>query len=1585
MISKILGSFYPLKLLINFVLKKILGDFIKNEIDFNNVNLLFSSGAKFELFDLELNTFIINSKYLKGTFKMLEGKIGKFSITYNSNEKRLFVFIDNMYLNFIFHKGESNILDIDLKLAKENLIISNTEIERSLLLNIISSCMLNFELNIRLIVIKINHYTPGIYLINNPSFIICMKEIILKNENNMISNFNNDKKENENNTDDLNLNLDIFDEKKNNNENKNYFQFLRKKFFENLYFSIKIIFIRLNKNTNFDENNFIDILYKDDIFFEINHKDNIIILGKNKKALELRFEEKIFENGLESIIFKIIIDKINIIVNQIELNLIKIFLIYIKEIYSTSNLKIKDNTNPTNKSSKIKILLNIFEFELSILKIYSMKNNFKFIINDDKLDFFDNDLLRLNIANFLFDNCVNNKLSFSNLKISFFQYQNVSCNNSKIYESAICNSNIINSLMINNTSYEEFFVAEIKNLYITKNINDIDIIIDSLLFEVSNFICLELFNILYGLNSLIIILKNISKEKLKLFLYEEKYKNLNENTLTKTENDQNLFIKLNIKLFIINFKGLSTNNIQEYYDKYIEDIHNNSERYIYIKFEKSITMKIENLLINKSYLEMKTKEIIIDFKNFEIFYNNYIINEIKFNEENLILTVKGPIIFEILTNLKVNIKSINLQMEMYNKVNKFNSLFSLINFLKIEENNFYFVLFFYSQLKFNHKILIDKYLNLILGAEYKNDILFFYNKDEFVSKNLNININKIHLNINFNIDKLRLKIKFGIIGLKISNNIAKKIICEKYNNYLSKDLELYLKIDGIFCFCFLEKDIIIEKFIVFKSNKYNYIYNNKTIYDDFDKTIVKNTNNLPSILINLKLNNKEEFKFLNETNNEFFYLNNFEFLPNSINNYFEEKKKKGFSKSTIDITLEINHISLFPYIIYRNKTLHDLFFMNFGLINNKEIMNEYSQINYNFNDSNIEIISSKILVKSEEIYFFIQTDLFEFIISIEEINYNLFQYNNFLLLNIELIGLFFNFLKKPNHKINFPQIVLISLIEDFKNEASLKNSYGFVEICYLSKLIFKYTNNVNENKSDDYTLTLIDEYILNEKKISKREIDVNILYIEFNFCKDSLLEFINFITELKLNIGKKVISNQNNISYYESFYTEDELINKEILLNNYIFKIHQMKFYIFSGEDFHFTNEYCFDLNIKLKNQLDVINNIFLNGDLDYYELEDNDNKKNEKELNSKINENEQQNISINMVDDHFSKMINIKSKPFHEIRKIKVNIKDFSNYLVLNMIKLEVDFSFNENNFFNLNFLADIEDIEILDFIQLSKFKKIFSKVKEKSSSRTKIISFKCELEEKNKDHDYKIRTIVTYISLSVSDLNILISQLSLEFILSYFKYINDNLNNNIKNSNNLNVIEDEDNNKEPLEIISKRVTISKFLIKLSYKSQSFEINNLTKHYIELLNLTNISDMRIVFNSFSHYRDEDLIKIIPTIINFYLSDIKENQLPSLIKSLSFLKPLINILTSFSKIIIEPINFYKADKSLKDGLSFGLKKFITGLSIETIFIGEKTLYIIQKFIGIKDSTYLDKKSLYKRILYLSNKDKKEFDENFLKQ
>jgi len=158
------------------------------------------------------------------------------------------------------------------------------------------------------------------------------------------------------------------------------------------------------------------------------------------------------------------------------------------------------------------------------------------------------------------------------------------------------------------------------------------------------------------------------------------------------------------------------------------------------------------------------------------------------------------------------------------------------------------------------------------------------------------------------------------------------------------------------------------------------------------------------------------------------------------------------------------------------------------------------------------------------------------------------------------------------------------------------------------------------------------------------------------------------------------------------------------------------------------------------------------------------------------------------------------------------------------------------------------------------------------------------------------------------------------------------------------------------------KNAKISEFFILFSYNAHSISFSKLTnKEYLELLNFSNISELKIDFKRYDHKGFLPIEDFPKNLTNFWINDLKKEKtkiLSSVINSVGFLKPFTTMMSGFFNMLILPYKNYIQDKSLTNGLFGEFKNFVLKFTSQSLFLGEKVKIVKIDFLIFKFNFYI---------------------------
>ena len=193
-ILKGINDYIPLREFLNYIFKTSLSDFlIVNNVNIDNIEKDISSKSFLNLSNLLLNTSNINNTFLLNSpIKVINGKIGKLSITILENNKisisiekiiiTLMPLFINRYKQNIPNKNEKN-------LQKEKKSEEEIKKKGSIINNIINNLLNNVEINVSNICIHTMTYEANDITLNNPVFTFYLLNFKCYNNQNKKDNF----------------------------------------------------------------------------------------------------------------------------------------------------------------------------------------------------------------------------------------------------------------------------------------------------------------------------------------------------------------------------------------------------------------------------------------------------------------------------------------------------------------------------------------------------------------------------------------------------------------------------------------------------------------------------------------------------------------------------------------------------------------------------------------------------------------------------------------------------------------------------------------------------------------------------------------------------------------------------------------------------------------------------------------------------------------------------------------------------------------------------------------------------------------------------------------------------------------------------------------------------------------------------------------------------------------------------------------------------------------------------------------------------------------------------------------------------
>ena len=360
-----------------------------------------------------------------------------------------------------------------------------------------------------------------------------------------------------------------------------------------------------------------------------------------------------------------------------------------------------------------------------------------------------------------------------------------------------------------------------------------------------------------------------------------------------------------------------------------------------------------------------------------------------------------------------------------------------------------------------------------------------------------------------------------------------------------------------------------------------------------------------------------------------------------------------------------------------------------------------------------------------------------------------------------------------------------------------------------------------------------------------------------------------------------------------------------------------------------------------------------------------------------------------------------------------KITSREKNNYLCLIITNINLSILYEKKNSYEVEFIID--DLEIQDNLLESNFKRLFSAKKnilldkEKKESNPFLLIFVDISNSQNEisTNIYNDFNITCEISLTSTQL--MVHQDSLLFLLNYF--INNNNNNNQENNTSsrkdsnlslklydmekyhtnpsfvldsqFNEIFVEDFGEEKNDLIPDRnfFYITNFLFRefemiITYESNDlgFSFQNIFIPYIP-----DVKEYSFIFNRITYKGFVTLNKFTDYFLNNFFGQLsKLNLIVEFMKSLSWTKPIINIVGDFFDIFISPFQSYKKNQGFIQGLFKGIKKFFFNLLSKNVYAGEKMIRTLTTFIGVTKNNNIGRNSFYEKYI-LTDEKKKIYD------
>ena len=1037
-----------------------------------------------------------------------------------------------------------------------------------------------------------------------------------------------------------------------------------------------------------------------------------------------------------------------------------------------------------------------------------------------------------------------------------------------------------------------------------------------------------------------------------------------------------------------------------------------------ISSKDNFSLMIKNIVI-KSTIDEKINHELIIFKFYPMilsFTNNKILD---------IFSDGIPIKYDLDKN-EINI---NLKINVFFKVRLFPYILSFINIWK-----YTLLLFdiFQQRMMFNY----NKGKDELEQMNHEKDILkYIENYRKTLEKNKNediVNQSDFDINLNNNKNKLNIEIKIPIIKIEFD------VLTQKIKTYINiRDLELKYILNNLSDIInFSIKEISSNEFD-FKINLISLnLALSKIKNENFEKNHQK-LNNIkknkklrfdivsPGESIEIYIENILRFKqkqhLLDEKLNQFekvieiktdlslsiksiivkpleaiLFLNDIynvigrEEIYNSNNN---EKNKMLLNKS-------MQRISTSSWGSKKTKNKKDLISSitkekdtDSISINNNEInkKNKADLININFN---IELIKCEIADDTN----FRST---EFCINNISLKNKIFNINNIkLYILYEIPDLF------EKVFVNLCDIsdINLSIIETPNNNFSLNIiiSSIFFSICkdsfnYIQKVLDIISNMISNcfvqaKKGNKIVISQKKDVLLGMRD-TKLSDDQETELFGNNEAKSVCLisaknEFVlevdeNYLDNLK-NEKEEVVDNIDEI--FKSTLREKKKENSDNNDLNLVIK--KIKFGLYDGLDFESV------VDIKCKSDEENINN---------------DNK--EENNNSE---------KINIEKDN---KLDKKETPFEIIEfnpYKKINGRDKDNYLLFYTEELKLSIIYEQKNSYEIDF--SIKLFEITDHLKESNFKRLLFATKnienhlnfEEGSDIQNNIEFNPNPENQKfmsifvdisnsqnelSTNNYSDFNIICEISLS--NIQLKIHQKALLFLLNFFIESDKDKKDTNKENRTLKIYNNEkyhtdrafiedcefnelfvENldgvNQSDLLVDRNFFYITNFLFRKFSVNITYESNELgfrfQSIYIPLI--PDLKDYDFQFNEIKYKGFVTLNQFTDFFAEHFLGQLsKSNIFLQLLKSLSWTRPIVDILGDFFDIFISPFQSYRKNQGFIHGFFKGIKKFFFNLLSKNVYAGEKMIRTLTTFIGVTKNNNIGKNSFYERYILTDEKKK----------
>jgi hypothetical protein len=554
-------------------------------------------------------------------------------------------------------------------------------------------------------------------------------------------------------------------------------------------------------------------------------------------------------------------------------------------------------------------------------------------------------------------------------------------------------------------------------------------------------------------------------------------------------------------------------------------------------------------------------------------------------------------------------------------------------------------------------------------------------------------------------------------------------------------------------------------------------------------------------------------------------------------------------------------------------------------------------------------------------------------------------------------------------------LLTYNYLKTINQEISQLKFIGFVEIFNIDYMCLKYSlskltmNTSVEVKSIEINLCK-DSYLTTKALVDIVKETINEIKMNFKVEKQSInnnnIEIIEEVEDESskgltviddyLGLDNSMEGGQSSISRKSSNRKRSSIDTNIIIVDNkkpemksiLTIKLASFKIYLFKGKDFSFSEN---GKNYSFKNHV----------------IED-----------SK---------EFKLVEDYFFKFIKNDNFISSDFRP-RAKRRDYNNYICLDLQKLYLGVKIYKDSDKVLNIKLNLDRLDINDYVKKSKYKKMLSKYDYENEAPFIHVKVKMNKSSAVSDKRTKDKEIISVVK--ILPINVLIDQYSIFLLMDFFDIsltdsknkqdkelisLNNNNNSYLNSSGNesfKNLSESNNEKRRAYSIINKsnenlncselsnlsssnndkdankmtyirKFKIDEFFINFCYNSHELVLSKIKKsNFMELINISNIKDLRIFLKSYEFSGYKTIHEILEIILTYWRNDISGQLIsPHTLTSISTIRPLVNMFNGFMDIFKQPWEYYKTDKSIKDGLTIGVRNFVLNFTTESLFLGEK--------------------------------------------